>query len=102
MTAHRQEPNSIAEFYKSVAMNILLPLVMLAIAGMVGWLSKLEERQYDLQREAVTEQKLGATENRIMNYMDVRMKDMDNKLNLMIRQLELLSYKSNTQTKSEN
>jgi hypothetical protein len=74
-------------------MNILLPLVMVALMGMVGWMSRLEERQYDLQREAVTEQKLGATENRIMSYMDVRMKDMDNKLNLMIRQLELLSYK---------
>jgi hypothetical protein len=93
MTAPRVQPNTVSEFYKTVAMNILLPLVMVALMGMVGWMSRLEERQYDLQREAVTEQKLGATENRIMNYMDVRMKDMDNKLNLMIRQLELLSYK---------
>jgi len=83
---------SASEFYKTVAMNVLLPLVMVALMGMLGWMSKLEERQYALQREAVTEQKLGATENRIMSYMDVRMKDMDNKLNLMIRQLELLSY----------
>lgn len=94
MTAPRPtQVNTVSEFYKTVAMNILLPLVMVAIMGMVGWMSRLEERQYDLQREAVTEQKLGATENRIMSYMDVRMKDMDNKLNLMIRQLELLSYK---------
>lgn len=94
MTAPRvTQVNTVSEFYKTVAMNILLPLVMVALMGMVGWMSRLEERQYDLQREAVTEQKLGATENRIMSYMDVRMKDMDNKLNLMIRQLELLSYK---------
>ena len=94
MTATRNtQISTVSEFYKTVAMNILLPLVMVALMGMVGWMSRLEERQYDLQREAVTEQKLGATENRIMSYMDVRMKDMDNKLNLMIRQLELLSYK---------
>jgi hypothetical protein len=92
MTVHKQESNTVSEFYKTVAMNVLLPLVMVALMGMLGWMSKLEERQYALQREAVTEQKLGATENRIMSYMDVRMKDMDNKLNLMIRQLELLSY----------
>jgi hypothetical protein len=88
------QPNStpIGEFYKTIAMNILLPLVMAAILGMVGWISKLEERQYTLQREAVTEQKLGSTETRIMNYIDIRMKDLDNKMNLIIRQLELLNY----------
>lgn len=91
MTAPKQT-NSMADLYKTVAMNILVPLLFVAITGMLGWMSKLEERQYALQREAVTEQKLGATETRIMSYIDIRMKDLDNKMNLMIRQLEMLNY----------
>ena len=84
--------NPVADLYKTVATNVLLPLVMTGLVGVIGWISKLEERQYALQREAVTEQKLGATETRIMSYIDIRMKDLDNKMNLMIRQLEMLNY----------
>lgn len=87
--------NPVSEFYKTVSMNILLPLVMAAILGIMGWMNKLEERQYALQREAVTEQKLGQTEARIMNYMDVRMKDMDNKIDLVLRQLDKLDANMN-------
>ncbi len=87
-----QRNNSVSDLYKTVAMNVLLPLVMTGLVGVIGWISKLEERQYALQREAVTEQKLGATETRIMSYIDIRMKDLDNKMNLMIRQLEMLNY----------
>ena len=79
-----------AEMYKNLAMNILLPLVMAGLLGMFSWMNKLEDRQYALQRDAVTEQKLGQTEARIMNYMDVRMKDMDNKIDLVLRQLDKL------------
>ena len=84
--------NQVSELYKSFSMNVLLPLVMTGLIGVIGWISKLEERQYALQREAVTEQKLGSTETRIMSYIDIRMKDLDNKMNLMIRQLEMLNY----------
>lgn len=87
-----QKNNSVSDLYKTVAVNVLLPLVMTGLVGVIGWISKLEERQYALQREAVTEQKLGATETRIMSYIDIRMKDLDNKMNLMIRQLEMLNY----------
>lgn len=87
-----QRNNSVSDLYKTVAVNVLLPLVMTGLVGVIGWISKLEERQYALQREAVTEQKLGATETRIMSYIDIRMKDLDNKMNLMIRQLEMLNY----------
>ena len=87
-----QKTNQVSELYKSFSMNVLLPLVMTGLVGVIGWISKLEERQYALQREAVTEQKLGATETRIMSYIDIRMKDLDNKMNLMIRQLEMLNY----------
>lgn len=87
-----QRNNSVSDLYKTVATNVLLPLVMTGLVGVIGWISKLEERQYALQREAVTEQKLGATETRIMSYIDIRMKDLDNKMNLMIRQLEMLNY----------
>ena len=87
-----QKTNQVSELYKSFSMNVLLPLVMTGLVGVIGWISKLEERQYALQREAVTEQKLGATETRIMSYIDIRMKDLDNKMNLMIRQLDMLNY----------
>jgi hypothetical protein len=84
-----------ADMYKNLAMNILLPLVMAGLLGMFNWMNKLEDRQYALQREAVTEQKLGQTEARIMNYMDVRMKDMDNKIDLVLRQLDKLDANMN-------
>jgi hypothetical protein len=84
-----------ADMYKNLAMNILLPLVMAGLLGMFSWMNKLEDRQYALQREAVTEQKLGQTESRIMNYMDVRMKDMDNKIDLVLRQLDKLDANMN-------
>ena len=87
-----QKTTQVSELYKSFSMNVLLPLVMTGLLGVIGWISKLEERQYALQREAVTEQKLGSTETRIMSYIDIRMKDLDNKMNLMIRQLEMLNY----------
>lgn len=87
-----QKTNQVSELYKAFSMNVLLPLVMTGLIGVIGWISKLEERQYALQREAVTEQKLGSTETRIMSYIDIRMKDLDNKMNLMIRQLEMLNY----------
>lgn len=87
-----QKTTQVSEMYKSFSMNVLLPLVMTGLLGVIGWISKLEERQYALQREAVTEQKLGSTETRIMSYIDIRMKDLDNKMNLMIRQLEMLNY----------
>ena len=87
-----QKTTQVSELYKSFSMNVLLPLVMTGLIGVIGWISKLEERQYALQREAVTEQKLGSTETRIMSYIDIRMKDLDNKMNLMIRQLEMLNY----------
>ncbi len=87
-----QRNNSVSDLYKTVAMNVLLPLVMTGLVGVIGWISKLEERQYVLQREAVTEQKLDVTKTRIVSYIDIRMKDLDNKMNLMIRQLEMLNY----------
>ncbi len=87
-----QRNNSVSDLYKTVAMNVLLPLVMTGLVGVIGWISKLEERQYALQREAVTEQKLDVTKTRIVSYIDIRMKDLDNKMKLMIRQLEMLNY----------
>lgn len=79
------------DMYKSAVHTVFIPLLFVAIAAMGSWMNKMEERQYVLQREAVTEQKLGATEQRIMSYMDVRIKDLDNKMNLVIRQLEYIN-----------
>src|SRR5690554_2226865 len=81
--------------YDAAATRILVPLLFVLMAGMMGWMSTVDERQYILQREAVTEAKLEAVERRVTSYMDVRLKDLDNKMQLVIRQLELMNtYKA--------
>jgi len=83
--------------YEQAATKILIPLLFVLMTGLLTWMTKVEDRQYALQREAVTEAKLEATERRITAYMDVRLKDLDNKMQLVIRQLELLHIQQQRQ-----
>lgn len=75
------------ELYKSSVHTIFIPLVFVLITGMFTWMNKLEERQYVLQREAVTENKLNVTEQRIMSHIDIRLRDLDSKLVIVINEL---------------
>tara|TARA_R110000744_G_C19371770_1_gene563178 strand:+ start:45376 stop:45681 length:306 start_codon:yes stop_codon:yes gene_type:complete len=77
--------------YSKVAVHILLPLAFVLMGMLYNWMDKVDERQYTLQREAITEARLETTERRITNYMDVRLKDVDGRLQLIIRQLEMMS-----------
>lgn len=90
MTTNNDNSGQLAELYRTVAVNFLIPVVFVAITGLIGWISRIEERQYAFQREAVTKQEQATSENRVMSYMDVRIKDLDNKLTLIVRQLEIL------------
>ena len=75
------------ELYKSSVHTVFIPLVLVVITGMFSWIGKLEERQYVLQRDAVTESKLNVTESRIMLHIDTRLRDLDSKLTIVIDQL---------------
>lgn len=75
------------ELYKSSVHTIFIPLVFVLITGMFTWMNKLEERQYVLQRDAVTENKLNVTEQRIMSHIDIRLRDLDSKLVIVINEL---------------
>ncbi|MNY38626.1 hypothetical protein D3C86_1732640 [compost metagenome] len=69
--------------------KFMLPFVLLALGWGYSFINKLEERIYVLQSTAVTEQKLSQTESRIMSYLDVRMGDLNTKLELILKQMEL-------------
>jgi len=71
--------------------KFMLPFVLLALGWSYNYLNKLEERIYLLQSTAVTEQKLSQTESRIMSYLDVRLGDLNTKLELISKQIELQS-----------
>lgn len=86
-----QNKQGALDVYKSAVHTIFIPLMFVALAAMGSWMNKMEDRQYVLQREAVTEQKLNVTEQRIMNHMDIRLRDLDSKMNLVIRQLEQIN-----------
>lgn len=81
------EDAPLVELYKSSVHTIFIPLVFVLLTGMFTWMSKLEERQYVMQREAVTEQKLTTTEERILSHVDTRLRDLDSKLTIVIDQL---------------
>ena len=87
----RNRSNEAGQMYDTVVKTVLVPLLFVAMTGMLTWINKMEDRIYDLQRESVTEQKLEATERRITSYLDVRLQDLDNKMQLVIRQLEIIS-----------
>lgn len=70
--------------------NILL-VVVLAWAGFLQTqLSKMDERIYSLQKDSVTEQKMNAMEQRIMQYTDVRLGDISSKMEVQNKYLEMV------------
>lgn len=70
--------------------NILL-VILLAWAGFLQTqLSKMDERIYSLQKDSVTEQKMNAMEQRIMQYTDVRLGDISSKMEVQNKYLEMV------------
>lgn len=80
------------EQWKTVTDTIgkfLMPFVVVALGWGYQYVNKLEERIYALQSNSVSEQKLQSTEQRIMSYLDTRLGDISNQLQLIIKQNEL-------------
>lgn len=72
------------------SVKILLCLVM----AWAGWqqtqLTKMDERIYVLQKDSVTEQKMNAMEQRIIQYTDVRLGDISSKMEVQNKYLEMV------------
>lgn len=70
--------------------NILLVIVLAWAGFLQTQLSKMDERIYSLQRDSVTEQKMNAMEQRIMQYTDVRLGDISSKMEVQNKYLEMV------------
>lgn len=69
--------------------KFLIPFLILGVTWQYNQVSRLEERVYQLQATAVTEQKLQTTKQEIISFVDVRIGDVNNKLDLLLKQMEL-------------
>lgn len=79
----------VMDAYKTIAVNFLIPLVFLMLSFITAWLHKVDDRMYALQQSAVTDSKLDTTERRIVNYLDTRLVDLNSKMDIVIRHLEM-------------
>jgi hypothetical protein len=68
--------------------------ILVLVMAWAGWqqaqISKIDERVYILQRDAVTEQKMNAMEQRIIQYTDVRLSDISSKMDIQNKYLEMV------------
>lgn len=69
--------------------KFLIPFLILGITWQHNQVNKLEERIYQLQATAVTEQKLQTTKQEIISFVDTRIGDLNNKMDLILKQMEL-------------
>ena len=69
--------------------KFLIPFLILGITWQHNQVNKLEERIYQLQATAVTEQKLQNTKQEIISFVDTRIGDLNNKMDLILKQMEL-------------
>lgn len=70
--------------------NALLVIVMAWAGFLQTQLNKQDERIYILQRDSVTEQKMNAMEQRIIQYTDVRLSDISSKMEVQNKYLEMV------------
>ena len=69
--------------------KFLIPFLVLHLTWQPSQVKKLEERIYQLQATAVTEQKLQTTKQEIISFVDTRIGDLNNKMDIILKQLEL-------------
>ena len=69
--------------------KFLIPFLVLGITWQQGQVQKLEERIYQLQATTVTETKLQTTKQEIISFVDTRIGDLNNKMDLILKQMEL-------------
>lgn len=73
-----------------MAAKFIMPFVLAFVTWQQTEMWKLDERVFQLQRDAVTELKLSDTEKRLTTYMDVRISDLANKQDMTNKYLELI------------
>ncbi len=69
--------------------KFLIPFLILGITWQQGQMQKLEDRIYALQANSVTEAKLQNTKQEIISFVDTRIGDLNNKMDLVLKQMEL-------------
>lgn len=69
--------------------KFLIPFLVLGITWQHSRMQVLEERVYQLQATSVTEQKLLTTKQDIISFVDTRIGDINNKMDLILNQIEL-------------
>jgi len=89
MAVPTPEINGIGNFIDFSA-KFLLPFILAFVTWQQTQMSKLEDRLYVLQRDAVTEQKLSDVEKRLTTYMDVRISDVATKQEMTNKYLDLI------------
>lgn len=72
------------------ASKFMMPFVLAFVTWMFAEIGKLDDRVFQLQRDAVTEQKLSEVEKRLTTYMDVRISDLSMKQDMTNKYLELV------------
>lgn len=72
------------------AVKILLVMVMAWAGWQQAQITKMDERIYVLQKDSVTEQKMNAMEQRIIQYTDVRLGDISSKMEVQNKYLEMV------------
>ena len=76
--------------------SIGIPLIVVAIGAMFAWMDKIDQRQFDLQGEIVTQQDLNKVEERLVRTVDNRMSNIEKQLEGIVqsqRRLEDKLYK---------
>lgn len=87
-TQHQGEDNSWKIMVDTIS-KFLIPFLVLGITWQQGQMQKMEDRIYALQASAVTETKLQSTKQEIISFVDTRIGDLNNKMDLILKQMEL-------------
>lgn len=76
--------------FLDISSKFIMPFILAFVTWMFTEMGKLDERVFQLQRDAVTEQKLSEVEKRLTTYMDVRISDLSMKQDVTNKYLELV------------
>lgn len=89
MTTQRQQDSEGWKVMVDTISKFLIPFLVLGITWQQSQVQRLEDRIYALQATSVTEAKLQNTKQEIISFVDTRIGDIHNKLDLVLRQMEL-------------
>jgi len=89
------------DLYMKIVVGVFIPLTIMVAGFLYSSLTRLDDRQFQLQGSAVTEEKLSKTEERITDYIDTRISDLAQKMdNLADQQSDFIEAMSVQQSKT--